>query len=78
MTQSGSLEKSTAGVDINWLVLNQSPITLLWVLSSCMEKKSSCNRFPYLVNQDNHNSRYAMNRLFMLKCSTTSILAKAK
>lgn len=41
-----SLEKSTARMDVHWLVLNQGPIALLRVLSSTMEKESCSNCLP--------------------------------
>lgn len=35
------LEKGTARVDVDWLVLNKCTVALLWVLSSCVEEETS-------------------------------------
>ncbi|PON78537.1 hypothetical protein PanWU01x14_017950 [Parasponia andersonii] len=55
-----SLEKSTARVDINWLILNKSSVALLWVLSSSMEEKSCSNGLSDLriILSSTHNVQF--------------------
>ena len=43
-----SLKKSTARVDIHWLILDECSVTLLRVLSSSMEEESGSDCLPDL------------------------------
>lgn len=43
-----SLEEGTAWVNINRLVLNQCPVSLLWILPRSMKEKASSYRLPNL------------------------------